>query len=41
LRQQRETGTGFGPDSLTICAVVGNTFGYLAIMEAKLKHGRS
>ena len=38
---RRETDTGFDPDSLAIHAVVGNTFGDLAIMEAKLKHGRS
>ena len=34
-------GTGFDSDSLTTHAVVGNTLGDLAIMEAKLKHGRS
>jgi len=38
---RRETDTDFGPDSLAIHAVVGNAFVDLAIMEAKLKHGRS
>jgi hypothetical protein len=36
-----ETDTGCGSDSLTVHAVVGNTFGDFAIMKAKLKHGRS